>query len=94
MRDEAVGDVGLHLGADRACARAPVEREVQLDADPPVVARDLDALVAVQRAPDEAVDAGDLARRVGGVAREHVGGDEGLPAQLPQSRSLTTRAEG
>ena len=47
MRDEAVGDVRLHLGADGARVRSPGEREMQLDADPAVVAGDLDALVAM-----------------------------------------------
>ena len=34
--------------------------------------------MAVQRAPDETVDAGHLESRVGGVAREHVRGDDGI----------------
>ena len=44
----------------------------------PFLARDLHSFVSVQRAADEAVDAVDLEGRVGGVAREHVGGDDGM----------------
>ena len=91
---EVLGDVRLHLGADGARAGAPVEREVQLDADLAVVARDLDALVAVERAPDEAVHAGDLDGRVGGVAREHVGGDDGVALHQPDLRRTSSVTSG
>ena len=91
---EVLGDVGLHLGPDRARARAPVERDVQLDPDLAVLARDPHALVAVQRAADEAVDAGDLEGRVGGVAREHVGRDDGMAFHQVDSRRTSSVTSG
>ena len=71
----------LHLGADRAGVRAPLQHQVELDADAPLVAGDLHALA------DEVANAGHLARRVGRVGREDVGRDQGLALHYSDLRT-------
>jgi hypothetical protein len=55
---------------------------VDLDPDGAVLAQHADAAMAVEVALDEAVDALDLARSVGGVAGEDVARDRGAAFHL------------
>ena len=93
IRDEVVRNVRLHLGSDGTRARTPRDRYMELDPDLWSSPRDTDAVVPVQRAADEPVHAGHLERRVSGVAREHVGGDDGMSfhqANLRRTSSVTS----
>src|SRR5205823_5005781 len=67
---------------------APVDVQVQLDRDAPVLAADANATMPVQLARDEAANSVDLQGGVGGVARENLARDARLAVHSISVHSL------
>ena len=73
---EVLGHPLLHRASDHGRIDPPVDGQVELEGDDAVGVRHLDAVVPRAVPLDEAVDALDLERSIGCVAREDVRRDE------------------
>ena len=71
-------DVSSELGKPSS----PVDVQVQLDGDCPILAADPNAPMAVQLTRDEAANAVDLTGGIRGIACENLARDAGLTLQL------------